>query len=154
MTKSTSTTIREILKYHEGFRSEPYIDTEGFLTIGYGHKVVRNQDASGHLAPRPITKMEASDLLVEDVDKALTGAYKLLREQEIYDYDKRITIAITLMCFQLGINGTRKFRKMFSALRHRDTFKAAKEMLDSRWAAQTPRRADVCHALVVASELD
>ena len=48
------------------------------------------------------------------------------------------------MVFQLGKTGVSKFRNMWSALKDEtppNYKKAAAEMLDSRWAKQTPNRA-------------
>jgi len=46
------------------------------------------------------------------------------------------------MVFQLGVGGVSKFKKMWSALQEQDYNKASIEMLDSRWAKQTPSRAN------------
>ena len=45
------------------------------------------------------------------------------------------------MGFQLGIGGLLGFRKMWAALERSDYAQAAEEALDSRWAEQTPNRA-------------
>ena len=45
------------------------------------------------------------------------------------------------MIFQMGANGVSKFKNMLLALRNKSYTVAAKEMLDSRWAKQTPNRA-------------
>ena len=46
------------------------------------------------------------------------------------------------MVFQLGKTGVSKFKKMWSALKNNDYKKASEEMLDSKWAKQTPERAE------------
>ena len=45
------------------------------------------------------------------------------------------------MSYQLGVNGVLKFKKMWGALKNEDYTEASKQMLDSRWAIQTPNRA-------------
>ena len=45
------------------------------------------------------------------------------------------------MIFQMGYSGVGKFKNMIKALQNRDYTKASIEMLDSRWAKQTPNRA-------------
>ena len=47
------------------------------------------------------------------------------------------------MIFQLGETGVSKFKNMWKALEqsHPEYSTAASEMLDSRWAKQTPNRA-------------
>ena len=44
------------------------------------------------------------------------------------------------MVFQLGTQGVRNFKKMILALEEKDYFEAHVQMLDSRWAKQTPAR--------------
>ena len=45
------------------------------------------------------------------------------------------------MCYQMGLAGVLRFRKMIQALNRNDYGKAADEALDSLWAEQTPNRA-------------
>ena len=46
------------------------------------------------------------------------------------------------MTFQMGTAGVGKFRNMILALQNQSYLEAASEMLDSRWAKQTPNRAN------------
>ena len=48
---------------------------------------------------------------------------------------------LTEMVFQLGFKGTSRFKKMLEAIEANDFTTAGIEMLDSRWAKQTPGRA-------------
>ena len=45
------------------------------------------------------------------------------------------------MCYQLGLGGFSKFKKTISYLEKENYLEASKEMLDSKWAKQTPNRA-------------
>ena len=45
------------------------------------------------------------------------------------------------MCFQLGYR-VAKFKKMWEALKKEDYVTASKEMLDSNWHKQTPKRCE------------
>ena len=45
------------------------------------------------------------------------------------------------MTFQLGKQGVNKFKKMWAGLKAKDYSTASKEMLDSKWNKQTPKRA-------------
>lgn len=124
--------VKEILlpqlKRHEGLCLKPYHCTENKLTIGYGR----------NLEDRGITNDEADYLLSNDLDAVL----KQLEELPIYQQqsDERKAV-LANMCFQLGYKGLMKFRKMWAALGRFDFDVAATEMLDSRWARQTPERA-------------
>ena len=50
------------------------------------------------------------------------------------------------MVFQLGKTGVSKFKNMWKALSALEYSTAASEMLDSRWAKQTPNRAQAMSA--------
>ncbi len=120
-------TIRQI-KRHEGLKLKPYKCTAGKLTIGYGR----------NLEDRGIDKDEAEQMLLRDMCEV---------EEQLFDKglldglnDARKAVLIN-MGFQLGITGLLKFKRMLSALVNHEYELAAKEMLDSRWAGQTPNRA-------------
>lgn len=118
----------EALKEQEGFRSEPYKCTEGYLTVGYG----RNLDTVG------IAKHEAELLLENDVAKA----YSVLVSNMawVHDLPKPAQSALTNMCFQLGYGGLSKFKKMLSACQEHEWDVAISEAYDSQWRKQTPAR--------------
>lgn len=123
-----SETLLEQIKRHEGFRSTVYKCTAGRNTVGYG----RNLDDCG------INEDEAEFLLVNDINRC---------RQELSHLDwfilqpKVIQSVLINMAFQLGIKGISKFRGMIQALSVRNYPDAAKCMLDSLWAKQTPNRA-------------
>ncbi len=118
------------LKRDEGFRSKPYRDTVGKLTIGYG----RNLDDVG------ISKREAEELLRYD----LFLANKELLKFPWYKYDltscrKR---ALLNMMYNLGATRFKRFNKMIKAFKDGDYNLAADEALASKWAKQVGDRAE------------
>ena len=116
----------EKIKESEGFVGVVYKDTEGFDTIGYGTKL-------------PLTKEEAEVLL----EMRLKAKIKELEQKEPFvnslPLEKQEVIAE--MCYQMGVGGVLGFKKMWAALKKENYALAAAEMLDSRWAKQTPSRA-------------
>lgn len=115
------------VKKHEGFRSEVYKDSLGFDTIGYGTKM-------------PLSEFEAELILRHRLDAKIE---ELVNEKQIVlalPSDKQFILYE--MAYQLGVSGLVKFKKMWIALESKDYFAASEEMLDSRWAKQTPRRAN------------
>lgn len=129
-------TIYEMLLRHEGLRRKPYRDKVGKLTIGVG----RNLDDTG------ISDREAFVFLNADVNRARAGLDKYLpwwREQP-----DSVRIVLQNMAFQMGIAGLLKFEKSLALLKRNRYAEAAKEMLDSDWAKQTPARAQELAALV------
>jgi len=124
-----NTTLEQI-KIDEGLRLELYKCPAGKSTIGYGR----------NLEDRGITLEEADFLLSNDIRYIQN---KLLETK--IDFDKlnpiRQSVLIN-MAYQMGISGLFKFKKMFVALSNQDYNEASLEMLDSRWAKQTPDRAN------------
>lgn len=112
------------LKRDEGFRSKPYRDTVGKLTIGYG----RNLDDVG------ISEDEANVLLTRDAAVAVSEirrAYPWI-EQKPW----QVRLAVYNMAFNMGLARLTGFVQMFDALDKDDFERAAKEALDSKWANQ------------------
>ncbi len=120
--------LKEWIKYHEGFRSRPYIDTVGKLTIGYG----RNLQDNG------ISVDEAEFLFENDLHRCISdlNKYTWFTKQPTPIQD-----ALINMCFNLGINKLLGFKKMIVALSKGDYTHAAIEALNSKWATQVGERA-------------
>lgn len=130
MNATTYAACKDDVRRDEGFRSKPYKDTRGVLTIGYG----RNLDHVG------ISRMEAEELLDNDIVGAIGALTSKLPWFTALDpVRQRVLVNMTV---QLGIGGVLGFRKMLDACRTRDYELAAIEMLDSKWATQTPHRAE------------
>ena len=126
--------IKEIIKKHEGFRDQVYVDTLGYRTIGYGHKVLDTDPfVEGEVYPKEILEK----VFDEDFAKAKEGADRLL--DHLDPPEDAVNVVIS-MVFQLGEAGVSKFKNMFVALENEDYSEAAAQMLDSRWHIQTPAR--------------
>ena len=123
------------VKAHEGFRNSVYKDTLGKRTVGYGHLCVEDHWEDN----REYTVPELERVLEADLNNAIQGAEELCSDCPVLD-DQAKEIIVE-MVFQLGKTGVSKFRNMWKALKVPDYPTAAKEMLDSRWAKQTPGRA-------------
>lgn len=119
----------EAVKESEGFRSKVYKCTEGIDTIGYGFAIkdlVLDEDISEMILRRKL------DSLIDRANKR----FKFLKDLPIKAQD-----VIYEMCYQMGISGVSKFKKTLLYLENHEFKMASKEMLDSRWARQTPNRA-------------
>ena len=81
------------------------------------------------------------DILLDDLQNSIKGARELKEEHDCTDIDEIAQEIIVEMVFQLGKNGVSKFRNMWKALAEKNYIGASYEMLDSRWAKQTPNRA-------------
>jgi lysozyme len=124
--------IREDLIRDEGWREHVYKDHLGFDTIGFGFLV--DQRRGGGM-PKEVGEFWL-DLLIRQNHEELGRDYAWYG-----DSPEPVRRAIQNMRYQLGRGGLANFRKMLAALAVKDYETAAREALDSRWAQQTPARA-------------
>ena len=121
--------LLERIKHHEGFRSRPYRCTENVLTIGYGFAIkdlVLDEDIAEMILMRKL----------DDLMNRIQTKFYWWRSAE--DEVKNVVVE---MCYQLVVTGFSKFKKTIDHLEHKRYGKASAEMLDSKWAKQTPNRA-------------
>ncbi len=129
--------LLESVKKHEGYRNKVYLDSLGKRTVGVGHLCVEDfwEDNKEYEEKFLLTILE------DDLKNAIEGAERLCSDcPDLDDLAKEIIVE---MVFQLGESGVSKFRNMWKALQHDppNYERASLEMLDSRWASQTPNRA-------------
>lgn len=142
MTTDARRALRQRIKEHEGTgpvrlgRFLPYRDTVGKLTIGHG----RNIEDIG------ISRVEAEFLLDNDIDSIERSLVSHLPWfAGLDDVRKGALIDMGMM----GVPKLLKFRKMLAALERVDYEAAAREALDSKWAADVgPRRANAVASLL------
>ena len=89
-------------------------------------------------------------ILEHDLSDAIKGANDLMAENGCMDMNEKAHEIIIEMIFQLGKTGVSKFKNMWKALSALEYSTAASEMLDSRWAKQTPNRAQAMSAQMAA----
>ena len=127
--------LKERIKKHEGFVPKIYRDSLGYATIGYGHLVLPTDHFKDGVE---YSEAELNEVFEKDFQNALDNANKLIKDIPLVYQAKEV---ICEMVFQLGIGGVSKFKNMWKALEEGDYYTASVEMLDSRWAKQTPKRA-------------
>tara|TARA_R110002020_G_scaffold67389_3_gene176941 strand:+ start:575 stop:1015 length:441 start_codon:yes stop_codon:yes gene_type:complete len=129
--------LLQSVKDHEGYRNKVYLDTLNKRTVGVGHLCVEDfwEDDKEYEEKFLMTILE------HDLQTAIKGAEDLMQEHGCSDIDDLAKELIIEMVFQLGKTGVSKFRNMWKHLSALEYSLAASEMLDSRWAKQTPNRA-------------
>ena len=129
--------LLESVKKHEGYRNKVYLDTLGKRTVGVGHLCVEDfwED------DKEYDEKFLMEILQKDLQQAIRGARSLMEDHGCADIDEQAEEILIEMVFQLGKTGVSKFRKMWDALSEKNYIGASYEMLDSRWAKQTPNRA-------------
>tara|TARA_R110002020_G_scaffold408056_2_gene618001 strand:- start:541 stop:948 length:408 start_codon:yes stop_codon:yes gene_type:complete len=121
--------LLKAVKLSEGFRDRVYKDTLGIDTIGYGFAIkdlVLDEDIAEMILRRKL------DSLIDRVNKK----FKFVKDLPTAGQD-----VMYEMCYQMGVSGVSKFKKTLLYLENNEFRMASKEMLDSRWARQTPNRA-------------
>tara|TARA_R100000231_G_scaffold19271_1_gene19194 strand:+ start:276 stop:710 length:435 start_codon:yes stop_codon:yes gene_type:complete len=130
------TELMNRIKKHEGFVPKVYKDSLGYATIGYGHLVRPDEQWE---EGKEYSKEELEHVFKNDFNNAVDQATGLMNGISLDDKAREVIIE---MVFQLGVGGVGKFKKMWEALRNGDYAEASVQMLDSRWAKQTPNRAE------------
>ena len=128
--------LKARIKEHEGFVPKIYKDQLGFKTIGFGHLVLPTDKFKEGVTYK---KKDLEEVFDSDFNTAKSNANQLISGLPIHHQAKCVIIE---MVFQLGIGGVSKFKKMWKALKQNDYQTASEEMLDSKWAKQTPKRAE------------
>ena len=124
--------LRQQLIRDEGSVNHAYQDSLGFTTIGVGRLIDANR--GGGLSDSEVDYLLNNDITdkTAQVLEALPWASKL--------NEPRLGVLIN-MAFQMGIGGLLQFKRALGSIEDGQYGEAAKEMLDSAWAKQTPARA-------------
>lgn len=131
----------DILEYEEGYRSKPYLCSEGYVTVGYGTKLHNQKGLDPREFSIEVTRDIAKLLLLEKVAKleAKLSASKYGKTFDKLNADRRAIILS--MAYQMGVSGVLKFPSMWRHAGNENWEGMRDEALDSLWARQTPSRA-------------
>ena len=121
--------MRDMLVRHEGIRSFPYNCSENRLTIGIGRNIEQNG----------ISEEEAYYLLENDIKRVMSNLDKSFHMWRCFP--KKARLVCIDMAFQMGIAGFLGFKKTIALMQLGMWLEASEELLDSKYAIQTPNRA-------------
>ena len=130
--------LKEKIKIHEGFRNKIYLDSLSKKTIGYGHLITKDDKFEEGVE---YSREELDELFEKDFQKGWNLMQVFCDENNLRSISDTAKEILCEMIFQMGFAGVSKFKNMIKALKNRDYKQASIEMLDSRWAKQTPNRA-------------
>jgi lysozyme len=124
--------LAEMLEDEEARVKHAYLDSEGYLTIGIGRLIDKKK--GGGLSDDEIDYLLANDIRnkTREVLKALPW---------VADLDEVRRNVLIAMSFQMGTDGLLKFVNTLAMVKAERYDSAAKGMLNSLWARQTPKRA-------------
>ena len=143
--------VLKIIAFEEGFMPNPYLCSEGFVTIGLGTKLHKSKGMNPEDFPIRVTRRIAEEWLSTEVDIKHRKLTKSRWENSYGDLGDDRRAIILSMAYQMGTAGILNFRRMWFYLSQKSYNVAAEEMLDSKWARQTPKRAER-HARVMRGE--
>lgn len=124
--------ITRLLRGEEGEVLTEYKDHLGYSTIGVG-RLIDARKGGG------ITAEESAYLLSNDIQKKLSELERKL--PWIKELDEARRGVLLSMAFQMGTEGLLGFKNTLEMVRTGRYTDAAKGMLNSLWAKQTPQRA-------------
>ena len=130
--------IIEQLKIHEGYKPTVYKCTEGVDTIGIGF-AIKDLHLSEEVCA--LILKEKLEVLEERFENKLDWFSTSPVE---------VRNVMLNMAYQLGFRGFCKFKKTLGYLEACDWDNASKEMLDSKWAKQTPNRANELSEIIAS----
>ncbi|MTD25460.1 glycoside hydrolase family protein [Erwinia sorbitola] len=133
--------VIQILMFEEGYKEDPYLDTEGYPTIGCGIKIGPKGAALENYIftlPSNVGSVWMQMILNRKIDE-------MSRHQAILAALRRCntprTDVLYSMAYQLGVDGLSAFKNALMKIAAGDFNAAADAMLNSLWAQQTPQRA-------------
>lgn len=133
--------IKELWQEHalrrEGYRSRPYKDSLGKMTVGIGHLVKAGEDFHFGKTYPPEQLFKLFD---EDSKPALEAALK--QAEEIGCTTTHFIVALISVNFQLGTGWNVKFPQTYKALVEGRYDEAIRRLYGSKWFAQTPVRVE------------
>lgn len=148
------TDIIDLLVFEEGFRDRPYLDSEGYPTVGIGFLLARTKCTPAELkkyydftlpleAARvwldSLARQVLNDMVKHQlIASALNACFR--SSPEPWATNPRVSVLLS-MAYQLGAKGLAGFRNTLWHVASGRFDKAADSMLLSRWAKQTPNRA-------------
>ena len=143
------------LAFHEGCVLKVYKDGLNYDTIGVGRCLDKNpltpeeKRACGDLS-QGITKNAAYMLLRNDVRRCEEQLRKNIPFYTSLEVERQY--ALLDICFQQGINGLLKYKKMLKAMEEKNFKLAEKECLDSNYHRQTKSRCERIAHLIGTGE--
>ena len=122
--------VKEMLIRHEGTMCTLYQCTEDKWTIGVGR----------NLTDRGVTEEEAMYLLDNDIKRVMNQLDEYWTVWR--SFPEKGQMVCLDMCFQMGIQGFMGFRRTRALMEMGMWLEASEELLDSKYAIQTPNRAN------------
>ena len=132
--------VIKMLKQEEGYREHAYYCSEGYPTIGIGWKLGPKGASLDNYKYMAVSEEIAGIKCSEKIEEIKSQLAKNIPFFFMLSYPRQGVLIS--MAYQMGTDGLLKFKRMIAAMKAEDYETASTEGLDSRWAIQTPVRAN------------
>ena len=129
-----------------------YIDSQGNRTAGYGHLLIPDDAEYDQPVGTVVSNQRVKEWFTHDLKQAVRNARAVVPKYDHLPHEVRLVLAN--MAFQLGRRGLANFKATLAHITAGEWRKAADESLNSKWANQTPARANRMAARLRAVEPD
>ena len=131
----------QIIAKEEGYREQPYYDHLGFPTVGYG-RLLGPKNADLYNYTGAIYEKAERVWLSCHIESVTQAILKSTLKDAYQNCDEVRQAVLISMAYQMGVDGLSRFKKTIGFIEQGLFDAAAMEMLESRWADQTPERAE------------
>ena len=122
------------IQQNEGIKHIVYLDTKGYLTAGYGHKITNKRYKLGDR----VSQEQINRWFAADYNTAYSCALRFLKN----NYRSNELIVITDMAFNLGCTTLYDFWRLRKHINNHDYVMATKAIRGSTYYNQVKKRAD------------
>jgi lysozyme len=156
--------VIDLLAFEEGFREKPYIDTEGYPTAGIGIKLgPKGASLANYEFTIPYQVAQVwTDVFVENLIHKVDTNPKYMPIKQVINMlvnatgampgeDPRSAVLIS-MAYQMGLDGLLGFVNTLHLMYQQNWSAAADGMMKSKWARQTPARANRHAAQLISNK--
>lgn len=134
--------IIDHFKFEEGYRTDSYLDTEGYWSVGVGHMLGKDPK----YANITWTDAQIMNQFQADMDAAYTEICNIFSQYD--SFSANVQLALLDMVYELGEHGLSEFHTMIADINAGNWFAASTDALNSKWAKQVPTRAQRDAALL------
>jgi lysozyme len=131
--------LREDLEADEGIKHETYLCSEMKLTFGVGHLVLESDPEYHQPIGTAVSPERVTECFNADIQMTIDDCRIIFEHFDGFPEEAQLCLAN--MCYQLGRPTFSKFKRSIAYANDHQWGDLAEEILDSRWAKQTPNRA-------------
>jgi lysozyme len=140
----------QILKVEEGFRGDVYLCSGGYPTVGYGIKLGYHMQPLKDYKDFPTISTKLGEVWLSEALQQTINKIEADPNLTFFSSLDPIRAAtVASMCYQMGVEGFKRFKNTIKYLEERDYHNASVEMLDSLWAKKQSTNRAIRHSRMI-----